>query len=264
MAKLLVSIRSPAEAVDALAGGADIIDVKEPNRGSLGRADDETILAILNVIKDRVPVSMACGELPDWRPSDHCPQVGFAKIGLSGCRENGSQQARFAPSWQRRWRQWAAALPPATKPIAVVYADALAAGSPHALDIIGAGQQIGCAGVLVDTFCKQPSRSLLEITSPTEITRWINAARQTNQFIALAGSLTVASMPVIVPLNVDIIAVRGAACTDHRTGQINEQKVRRLSNILSPPSNRQHGTGERHQPTPSECSHPRFQFPQNA
>ena len=34
---LLVSVRSAAEAATALAGGADLIDVKEPSRGPLGR-----------------------------------------------------------------------------------------------------------------------------------------------------------------------------------------------------------------------------------
>ena len=35
---LLVSVRSRQEAAAALAGGADIIDIKEPSQGSLGRA----------------------------------------------------------------------------------------------------------------------------------------------------------------------------------------------------------------------------------
>jgi len=33
---LLVSVRSADEVDDALAGGADLIDVKEPSRGALG------------------------------------------------------------------------------------------------------------------------------------------------------------------------------------------------------------------------------------
>ena len=35
--RLLVSVRSAEEVSAALAGGADIIDAKEPERGSLGR-----------------------------------------------------------------------------------------------------------------------------------------------------------------------------------------------------------------------------------
>ena len=41
--QLLVSVRSAGEAVDALAGGCQILDVKDPSRGSLGRADDSVV-----------------------------------------------------------------------------------------------------------------------------------------------------------------------------------------------------------------------------
>ena len=42
--RLLVSVRSAAEVGPALAGGADIIDAKEPGRGSLGAGDRPTVL----------------------------------------------------------------------------------------------------------------------------------------------------------------------------------------------------------------------------
>ena len=44
--KLLVSVRTIEEARAALAGGADIIDIKEPTRGSLGRADEAVLTSI--------------------------------------------------------------------------------------------------------------------------------------------------------------------------------------------------------------------------
>ena len=50
MTKLLVSVRCAEEATAALAGGADIIDVKEPRRGSLGRADDRVIREVMEVV----------------------------------------------------------------------------------------------------------------------------------------------------------------------------------------------------------------------
>ena len=45
--RLLVSVRDAVEAEAALAGGAHLIDVKEPARGALGRADDATIAAVV-------------------------------------------------------------------------------------------------------------------------------------------------------------------------------------------------------------------------
>ena len=45
---LLVSVRSADEADAALAGGADLIDCKEPARGPLGVAEPEVVAAILD------------------------------------------------------------------------------------------------------------------------------------------------------------------------------------------------------------------------
>ena len=36
--QLLVSVRTPQEALDALSGGAGILDIKEPSHGPLGMA----------------------------------------------------------------------------------------------------------------------------------------------------------------------------------------------------------------------------------
>ena len=44
--RLLVSVRSLDEAVEAISGGCDILDVKEPGRGSLGMADLREIVAV--------------------------------------------------------------------------------------------------------------------------------------------------------------------------------------------------------------------------
>ena len=60
---LLVSVRNANEARTALSAGADVIDVKEPNRGPLGAADIGEIAAIVEAVQSRVPVTAAMGEL---------------------------------------------------------------------------------------------------------------------------------------------------------------------------------------------------------
>ena len=47
--RLLISVTDAAEAVDAAGAGADIIDVKDPGAGSLGRAPAEWVRAIRSV-----------------------------------------------------------------------------------------------------------------------------------------------------------------------------------------------------------------------
>jgi uncharacterized protein (UPF0264 family) len=48
--KLLVSVRNAEEARAALRGGADVIDVKEPDNGPLGMAGAEAIAAVVDVV----------------------------------------------------------------------------------------------------------------------------------------------------------------------------------------------------------------------
>ena len=69
--RLLVSVRTAAEAQSALAGGADIIDIKEPNRGPMGQADAAIIQAITATVGSQAPVSAALGDLN----ISHPPQI---------------------------------------------------------------------------------------------------------------------------------------------------------------------------------------------
>src|SRR5262245_44632800 len=81
---LLVSVRSAEEAEAALAGSADLIDVKEPSRGSLGRADEATIAAVMRAVGGRRPVSAALGELRDDPSPCSIPGLTYVKWGLAG------------------------------------------------------------------------------------------------------------------------------------------------------------------------------------
>src|SRR4051794_20645147 len=82
---LLVSVRDAAEAAAALRGGADVIDVKEPRRGPLGRADDATVAAVVAAVAGRRPVSAALGELADaGAAAPAVPGLAFVKWGLAG------------------------------------------------------------------------------------------------------------------------------------------------------------------------------------
>ena len=86
MTGLLVSVRSAAEAVVALEAGTDLLDVKEPARGPLGRADPEVMAEVARCAGGSVPVSVALGELRDADEVPRLPQsIAYAKLGLAGC-----------------------------------------------------------------------------------------------------------------------------------------------------------------------------------
>src|SRR5262245_15500947 len=88
MTRLLVSVRSAVEARTALDGGADIIDIKEPSHGSLGRANDRTIQEIIGVVKGRRLVSVALGEWQDRPALPHFDGWWLAKVGFADNRDN--------------------------------------------------------------------------------------------------------------------------------------------------------------------------------
>jgi uncharacterized protein (UPF0264 family) len=63
--RLLVSVVSAGEARLALAGGADIIDVKDPGEGALGAPAPDVLTEVVRVVGSAAPVSVALGDMPD-------------------------------------------------------------------------------------------------------------------------------------------------------------------------------------------------------
>ncbi|MBK5187486.1 MAG: hypothetical protein JJD97_04525, partial [Gemmatimonadaceae bacterium] len=60
--RLLVSVRNAEEARTALAGGAEIIDAKEPSLGALGAVELGVLREIVQAVGRMRPVSAALGD----------------------------------------------------------------------------------------------------------------------------------------------------------------------------------------------------------
>jgi uncharacterized protein (UPF0264 family) len=204
VASLLVSVRSASEARAALEGGAAVIDVKEPDRGPLGRADASVWSEVRAVVPPGTPVSVALGELREWevsRTSDEPARLrGFAfrKVGLAGAGPG------WAESWERLRRRWVAG----PSWVAVIYADWERAQAPKPGQVLDAAlASDDCAGVLVDTWDKS-------LGTPVDASwaGWFERARGAGRLTALAGRLTPETINRLAPLRPDLIAVRGAAC----------------------------------------------------
>jgi (5-formylfuran-3-yl)methyl phosphate synthase len=225
MTRLLVSVRSAVEAQVALAGGAEVVDVKEPLRGSLGAADAETIEAVVRAVAGRAKVSAALGELLAGGSLNArlAGRLQYAKFGLAGCIDE--------PNWITRFRQAVARLPEGIRPVAVVYADWKSARAPDPGQVLELAQAIGCGAVLVDT-CDKTQGSLLEHWPLAEVVRFVTEVRQSGMLSVIAGGLGRPEIAEIVPLAPDYIAVRGAACHGARTGRIDIKRVRHLSMLV--------------------------------
>ena len=223
MAGLLVSVRSAAEATAAVAGGATVVDIKEPLRGPLGRADASVWRSVRAAVPPSVAVSVALGELLDLdraaiRPED-CAGISFRKAGPAGSRTD----------WRDRWETLLREGPPGVGLVAVAYLDWREADAPDPSIIFAAARaSSGCPGVLLDTWNKS------QRIAPESALIWrdqIEQTRAAGRFVALAGGLDLAAIVRLrTVLTLDLFAVRGAACGGgDRHGVVNAAQVTPLA-----------------------------------
>ncbi|MBL8792960.1 MAG: hypothetical protein JNM56_03580 [Planctomycetia bacterium] len=230
---LLVSVRSAAEARAALAGGADLIDVKEPNRGPLGRADDAVIADVMRTVAGRKPVSAALGELPAAPHTTGPLPAGLSywKWGLAGWNNSDCFPWLERLVWEATIQEGHP--PHGFRAVLVAYADWQRAQSPPPEAVLQAsrgGYRWGA--FLLDTFNKDGS-TLLDWLPLEHLTQLRTRCREIGLRIALAGSLAVNEIEVLKTLQPDWFAVRGAACVGGRAGTIDEGRVRELAGVLS-------------------------------
>jgi uncharacterized protein (UPF0264 family) len=221
--RLLVSVRCATEAQAALDGGAGWIDVKEPTRGALGRADDAVLAAVAAVVAGRRPLSAALGELLD-SPAVPTAFAGWVKVGLAGCRARSDWPARLDAM---------AAAAGAARLVIAGYADWERADAPPPAAALEFAADRGCAAFLLDTWAKD-GRGLLAWCGLRELVDLCRRCRRAGLPIALAGSLGPAEIARLAPLEPDLFAVRGAACRGgERGGPVDPAAVRRLAELVS-------------------------------
>ena len=224
MTQLLVSVRNAVEAIAAIEGMADIVDVKEPAHGSLGCASPQIIAEVAAVVRahrdaallGRVapPLSLALGELAEWRECDRAllhdaiatakPQ--FLKLGLAGA---GSQPN--SDSWIGEWQRVRDAISGQHVWVAVAYADHENANSPTTENVLHAAIETNCGILLIDT-CAKNGTSLLDHLTLDQLLAIRRATSQHGLKLALAGRVTLSSLKSLLSIQADIIAVRGAVC----------------------------------------------------
>jgi len=230
--RLLVSVRTACEALSALAGGADVIDVKEPSRGSLGRADTDTLTDVVLAVNSRVPVTAALGELLEFDPASASPiprGITLSKIGLSGCRTLSDWPAR----WQQAISSYAGgALSTCNGTAAVAYADWAAANAPEPHRVLQTAVELGCCALLIDTWNKW-NGTLFDHWPACELKAFVQLARSQRLIVALAGSLVGEDIVRAAQIKPNVIAVRTAACDGGRNGAVNQERVRSIKATIA-------------------------------
>ena len=233
--RLLVSVRSASEVSSALAGGADIIDAKEPRHGSLGAVSRQTLAGIVDSVPMDCPLSIALGDLITEAeversisslelPAREAPtylKLGFAGVPSAKAIEGLLRAAVIAAAEHRS----------TPRIVAVAYADSPAAGVASAGEIRGAALRSSCSGVLLDTYGKTGSALFSWITL-ADLADWISGLRAEGLLAAVAGGLGIHQIAQACTLLPDVIGVRGGACEGGRDGMVSSLRVAGLKRAM--------------------------------
>jgi uncharacterized protein (UPF0264 family) len=217
--RLLVSVRSSAEALLAAEGGADFIDLKEPREGALGGLPVGTIRAIVQALRERdiaLPVSATIGD------------VGMHEADLIAARVEavGACGVDYVKVGIER------------SPAAAAVLDMLA-GSRHAVvpvfiadagldfELIARACRLGFPAVMADTADKRAG-SIFASVAMHELQRFVATVRHADKLVGIAGALRLPNLPALRQLAPDFAGFRSAVCGEDRASALDLHRVRRL------------------------------------
>lgn len=227
--RLLVSPMNIDEARTALAGGADILDVKNPKEGSLGANFPWAIRAVVDLAGGSVPVSATIGDLEFKPGTASLAALGAAysgadyiKAGLLGAKTR-EQAEEMLEGIVRAVKDYDSG----KKVVAAGYSDYARAGSISPMLLPAAAAKAGADLVMVDTAVKD-GRPTFEFMSEEELSEFISLGHAEGLQVALAGTIKFEHLEMLKRLNPDIIGVRGIVCGGDRRSSIRADLVEKL------------------------------------
>jgi len=234
--KLLVSIKHPFELISAVRGGADIVDVKNPSRGSLGLPDYSVVREVLREVRklgvSSIEVSSAGGDIRGIEP--HLEYIAYTmgslginyfKIGLAARNISDAKIVALRVS------EILESLNSNTKLVLVGYADYTRAGSIEPLKVVEIAGGVGASVVMIDTYVKD-GEATFNFLHRDYLKDFVNKARENGLLTAIAGGLKKQHIRDIIELGFDIVGFRGAVCSGGRDSVVSEERVCELKKAI--------------------------------
>lgn len=228
--KVLVSPMSVAEAIEAIEGGADIIDVKNPAEGSLGANFPWVIREISEIAKKHgKEISATTGDLPYKPGTASLAALGAAvagadyiKTGLYGIR-NAEEAYETMLGVVRAVKDY----DDKKMVVAAGYGDFYRINAVSPLELPEVVAKAGADIVMVDTAIKDGT-SLFDHMKLDDIRNFVSSAHDNNLLVALAGNIGWEHIGVLKELSPDIIGVRSIVCEGDRSSMIKRELVVKL------------------------------------
>jgi hypothetical protein len=233
--ELLISVIGADEVGPAVAGHADIIDVKNPREGSLGANFPHVIRSVREITPPELPVSVAIGDVPNLPGMAALAAAGaagcgvqYVKVGLLGPRDHDEAFAVLTAVCRA-----ARDVDAAVRVMATAYADAEVTGSLPPLELPAVAAAAGADGCMIDTAAKNGGTLMSELRV-TDLESFVVGCREAGLLCALAGSLQASDVARLRELAPDIVGFRGAACRGgRRDGSVDRDAVLRLKDLVA-------------------------------
>ena len=229
MTGLLASVATLDEAAQAVAWGADILDLKDPARGALGAWEQDALREAVRRHGGEATLSATTGDLPmspaivaEAAAAVAASGVALVKVGFFGGGDPAGCIAALRPLARR-----------GTRLVAVLMADR----SPD-LGLIGDFAAAGFAGAMLDTADKAAGNLCAHLDSRV-LARFVAQARGQGLITGLAGSLGLDDIDLLRPLRPDYLGFRTALCAGDRTGRLDPEAFAAIRSALPRPSRRE-------------------------
>ncbi len=254
--EVLISFRNCGEAVPLIGEDVAVFDLKEPDRGSLGRPDRETVrrfgvelakLISAGKTTGSTKLSVALGEAfeeggkalelltsADWLAA--LQPYDYIKVGLSS--------AKLIPGWKQRWNDAYRRFASFAQLVPVAYADSMNCDGPSIDEVLEMAIEVRedsrrrndrPFAMLIDTFDKTAG-GLFSHLQPRQLFEWNSRAEQHGVRIGVAGSLSLKDLEQLRFAKAELIGLRGAVCVrEQRTKAVDIRLVREfLSGVKRP------------------------------
>jgi (5-formylfuran-3-yl)methyl phosphate synthase len=231
--KTLISIISAEEAMIANQSGAEIIDIKNPDEGSMGAQFPWIIKDIISKLgAERPLISTTIGDL-EFKPAG----AGLAAYGMALLNPNYIKAGLYGVSNYNEALVMGKSIVKSVKmgnpniPVALSgYADYSKFGGIDEISMVKAACNSGADYVMLDTAIKD-GNTLFDNMGMNQLYNFIGMAKEAGLKVALAGSLKLKDFDKLSRLNPDIVGVRGAICRKGIRNGIIDKK--RLTEFLS-------------------------------
>lgn len=228
----MVSVQNLDEAKQAVAGGADIVDVKNLQEALVGSNYPPVIRAVREAFPPEIHVSVTLGVVPNQVGTVALAVYGAAALHATSVKV-GFLQTDYETALEVLKESRNALKGSSTKLIAATFADSHLFGGINPELVVRLAKESGSDGMLIDTLTKD-GRNLFDFMDESKLKALVTESKEAGLSTALSGTLRISNFDTLVRVNPDIVGVRGAVCTngDRYGGRVSSDAVAKVRKEL--------------------------------